>query len=179
MKYLLPALASALMVLGLSGNVEARRAQYRAEAVTPQVFVQKIAHANQFQIQSSQLALQKSHNDGIRKLAQRMIEDHTKLGDEFKQQLRQANLPEPGAEMGKVQQAGLARLGKLNGAAFDAAYIRAQRITHEQLIRFTEGYIHRGSDQALKQFASQVLPELKKHLKLTEGLRGPRSFARR
>jgi putative membrane protein len=90
-----------------------------------------------------------------------------------------ANLPEPGAEMGKVQQAGLARLGKLNGTAFDAAYIRAQRIAHEQLIRFAEGYIHRGSDQALKQFALQVLPELKEHLKLAEGLRSPRSFARR
>jgi putative membrane protein len=178
-KHLFPALAAALMVLGLSTHADARRAQTRAEPLTPQAFIQKVGNSNQFEIQSSKLALQKSHNDAIRNFAQRMIDDHTKLGDQFRQELKQANMPEPGAEMGKEQQAGLDRLEKLNGAAFDAAYIRAQRMGHEQLIRFAQEYSKRGTNQPLKQFALHVLPELKEHEKLASELRGPRSMAAR
>ena len=179
MKQLFPALAAVLIIAGLAGPAGARQRQSPYQAVTPETFVQKIGDSNQFEIQSSQLALQKSHNDAIRQFAQRMIDDHTKLGDQFKQELKQANLPEPGAEIGKEQQAGLDRLAKLNGAAFDAAYIRAQRMAHEQLIRFAEGYSRRGSNQPLKQFALHVLPELKEHEKLAQELRGPRSLTAR
>ena len=43
MKYLLPALAAALTIIGVSGNAEARRTQSQAESQHPQTFIQKIA----------------------------------------------------------------------------------------------------------------------------------------
>jgi putative membrane protein len=178
MKTLLPALMAALMIAGLAGPAGARRNNARNE-VTPAVFIEKIGNANQFEIQSSQLALQKSHNDAIRKFAQRMIDDHTKLGDELKDTLKQANLPGPGVKLDKEPEALLAKLESLNGAAFDSTYIRDQRVGHQQAIRLLEGYVRKGSNETLKQFASKILPEIKEHERLADELRGGRSLSAR
>src|SRR5580704_9674118 len=45
-------------------------------------FVRKALEGGMTEIQLGQLALQKSSNDDVKQFAQKMIDDHTKLGDE-------------------------------------------------------------------------------------------------
>jgi putative membrane protein len=183
MKYVLPALLAILACAWLSGPSEARtrmlhERQAQMPAATPEQFIQKVASSNQLAIQTSQLALDKSKNDRIRQLAQRIIDDHTKLGDELKATLQQANIPLPNVQLNPNDQAQLNKLKKLNGAAFDRAFAAGQFQDHMQAMRLVETYSKIGTNEPLKQLASQALPVLQGHLKMVEALRAPRAVAR-
>ncbi len=171
MKYLLPAILAVLAFAGLAAPSEARLRLRAEKPVNAETFAQKAAVSDQFEIQSSKLALQKSHNDQIRKFAQRMIDDHTKAGEELKAALLQANLKEPGTELDHEHQVLLNKLQNESQGAFDRTYVKDQRTGHQQAVRLLEGYAKNGDNNALKQFAVKTLPIIKEHLKLAEGLR--------
>jgi putative membrane protein len=57
-----------------------------------ETFVKKTTVSNLFEIQSSQLALQKSQNEQVKKFAQMMVDDHTKAGKELKSTLSTAHI---------------------------------------------------------------------------------------
>ncbi len=177
MRYLLPAIAAVLALIGLAGPSEARI--IKAKPMAPSYFIQKAADSNRFEIESSKLALQKSNNAEIKKFAQRMIDDHTKIGDELKGLLAKANLPEPGAKLDPKDQALLTKLEKEKEAVFDSNYVIAQRKGHVEAVRLVGAYARNGENPPLKQFASQILPILKEHLRLAEALPGGRNLSAR
>jgi len=181
MKYLLPAMVAVLALGWLAGPSEARMRMHAAkmQPATPEQFIQKVANANEFEIQSSQLALDKSKNDEIRRFAQRMIEDHTKLSDELKATLQQANLPQPSNQLSEQDQAALTKLKNEKEAAFDRTYVADQIKGHIQAVNLVGGYAKTGTNPALKELAAKALPILKEHLKLAEGLRTRNLTARR
>lgn len=184
MKYVLPALLAALACAWLSGPSEARlrmshERQSQMQPVTSEQFIQKVASSNQLEIQEARLALDRSKNDQIRQFAQRMIDDHTKLGDELKTTLQQANMPVPNAQLTPQDQAQLNKLKSLTGAAFDRAYIGDDRRDHMQAVRLVETYAKTGTNEPLKQLAARALPVLQGHLKMAEALRAPSAVARR
>jgi putative membrane protein len=124
MKYLVPAMLAAFAFL--AGPSEARMRLGAAKPMSAGTFAQKVAVSDWFEIQSSQLALQKSHDGEIRKFVQRMIDGHTKPADQLKAALKQANLPEPGTDLDREHQALLTKLQNENGAVFDRTYVRDQ-----------------------------------------------------
>jgi putative membrane protein len=142
-------------------------------------FIQQAAESNQFEIQSSQLALQKSKNAELKKFAQRMIDDHTKIADELKALLAKANIPVPEIQLGPQDQALLAKLKNEKEAAFDRTYVMDQRKGHIQAVNLVEAYAKNGEIPALKQFASKILPTLKEHLKLAQQLPGGQNLSAR
>jgi putative membrane protein len=144
------------------------------QGMSPQTFVQQAAAANQFEIESSQLALQKTQNDKLRQFAQRMIDDHTKIGDQMKQTLQQANLPDPPAQLPPEQRALLDKLKNENGAAFDRGYFMDQLSGHRKAMRLIGSYARSGSNPALKKLAANTLPVIKEHMKLLESVPGAR-----
>jgi len=151
----------------------------KMQAATPEQFIQKVANSNRFEIQSSQLALDKSKNDEIRRFAQRMIDDHRKLGDELKATLQKANLPLPSDQLDEPDQAALTKLKNEKEAVFDRNYAADQLKGHIQAVRLVEAYSKRGTNPALKEFATQTLPILKEHLKMAEALRSGRNLSAR
>ncbi|MBI4724863.1 MAG: DUF4142 domain-containing protein [Rhodomicrobium sp.] len=176
MKYLLPAIVAVFAFAGLAGPSEARM---RMRGMSAETFANSIASMDQFEIQSGQLALQKSNNDEIKKFAQRMIDDHTKSTDQLKEALKQANLPEPGTEPNKGHRAFLTKLQNASEAAFDRTYVQDQRKEHRQEVRVLENYSKRGDNESLKQFASSILPMIREHLQMAEGLKIGAVSARR
>ncbi len=131
----------------------------------------KVAAAGQFEIQSSQLALQKSQNDAVKQFAQRMIEDHTKLGEKLKTTLQNANIPVPDEPLSGEVQRKLTQLQAADGANFERLYINDQVKAHKKAVRLLRRYAKRGGNDALKQFASEALPMIQKHLELARDLR--------
>jgi putative membrane protein len=170
MKYLLPAILAVLMLGGLAGSSEARTRLRAAKPIDTETFVQQAARSNEFEIESSQLALQKAQNEKIKQFAQRMIDDHTKIADQMKQTLQQANLPAPPTGLDQESQALLNKLKDESGPAFERNYVMDQRTGHRKAVRLIASYARNGENPALKQLAAKTLPIIREHLKLAEAL---------
>lgn len=136
-----------------------------AQGLTSEDFVRKASVANKFEIETSQLALEKSQNEDIKSFAQTMVDDHGKTGSKLEETLKSSNTEAQVAEeLDPAHQKLLTKLEKSSGANFDKQYIAVQTDAHKQAISLFTDYSKNGKDQALKQFASDTLPDLKEHL---------------
>ena len=58
-------------------------------------FVQGALQGGMAEVALGKLALEKSSNEDVKKFAQRMVDDHTKLGDDMKPVAEQLGVPMP------------------------------------------------------------------------------------
>jgi putative membrane protein len=154
----------------LAGLQSAAQAQFFG-APDAQTFAQKAAAGGQFEIQSSQLALQKSKNDAVRQFAQRMIKDHTELADKLRTALEKAKMPEPQLKFSGQEQRMLTQLRGAEDAKFLWLFINDQVQAHKGAVKLLRRYAKRGKNADLKQFASEALPVVQQHLQLAQDLK--------
>ena len=64
------------------------------------------------------------------------------------------------------------RMEKMDGAAFDKAYVRDMVMDHHHDIAGFQKEASGGHDSDVKGFASQTLPTLQEHLKMIQGIQG-------
>ncbi|TPJ17801.1 DUF4142 domain-containing protein [Mesorhizobium sp. B2-7-3] len=132
-------------------------------------FVGTVPSANEFEIQSSQLAEQKSASADVKAFAGQMIKDHTKAGEDFKQALSKgqttASIKPAGPALQPKDQQMLDQLKAASGKAFDEKYVMMQTEAHKQAVALFSTYAKSGDDPALKEFAKKTLPTLKMHEK--------------
>lgn len=128
-------------------------------------FVKKAAISNQFEIDSSKLALERSQNAEVRKLAQQMIDDHTKAGADFKAALVAGKVDQALVPTGldKKHQRIMENLREEDAEDFDDEYVDAQERAHRKAVNLFEDYAKDGDNAALKDFAAKTLPTLKQH----------------
>jgi len=140
-------------------------AQKADAAISSEAFVEKATIANLFEIESSKLALDKSHDHTVRKFAERMIDDHEKASDKLEETLEVSDvdmeLPTT------LDQEHRATLDKLRGIStedeFNRQYVAAQARGHEQAVSMFRDYAKNGKDEALREFAKDVLLTLESH----------------
>ena len=143
-------------------------------AVSPadQQFAAQAGASDQFEIQSSQLALQKSHNPRVRAFAQRMIDDHSKTTQQLTGIASGKGLTLQPA-LDQQQQQMLTDLQGLNNSrAFDRAYLHDQVVGHQATVQAFQTEISNGQDAQMKDFAQQTLPIIENHLKDARRLGG-------
>jgi putative membrane protein len=163
---------AALAVFALAGFVTSAEARSKARAFTEAAeFAQELKSSGRFEIDSSNLALRTSNNDEIKKFAQKMVDDHTAADQKLTETLKQANLPELQYGMDAESRDAFEQLIVLQGSDFDRAYVRDQIKAHGQAIELLDAYSKSGDNDALKQLASTLLPTIKEHLQMAEGLR--------
>jgi putative membrane protein len=163
---------AALAILAFAGFVTSAEAGWRAQAMTvPGPFAQELKSSGQFEIESSRLALSRTQNEEIKKFAQKMIDDHTAADQKLSETMKQANLPEPKYGMLEKTRDLLKKLTVLHGANFDRAYVREQIQGHKGVLELLEVYSKQGRNDAVRQLASTLLPTIKEHLQMAEGLR--------
>jgi putative membrane protein len=125
-------------------------------------FVAKAAQANMLEIDSSKLAAERSKNPDIKKFAQQMVKDHTKLGDELKATAQKAGFTEPTAPDSDMQR----KLDDLKNASaldFDKKYVDLQGKAHDDAVNLFKTYAEKGDNTELKAVAAKALPQLQKH----------------
>jgi putative membrane protein len=132
-------------------------------------FAKMAAVSDMFEIESSQLALEKSDNQQVKDFAQTMVNDHQKTTDELKdlaqkQDLRLPQQPDP------LHAAMVKQLKSAAGAKFDARYAAMQLKGHKQAVALFERYAKNGDNEQLKAWAEQTLPTLKTHLDHAQAL---------
>lgn len=135
-------------------------------------FVQKAAISDMFEIQSSQLAMQKKPDADTKPFAQKMMKDHKKTSSELKAVLKKAKVDaQIPTQLDAEHQAKLDQMKNLSGTEFDRAYDMAQQEGHRKAVALFEAYAQGGDNPQLKQWAAKTLPHLKQHMSMAEKLK--------
>lgn len=130
-------------------------------------FMNQAAQSDLTEIQTSQLALQKSQNRAVRNYAQQMIKQHTASSQKLTAiaQAKGVTLP---TELDSQNQALLTKLQGLSGSNFDQAYMQAQTQAHQKTLAQYQNYLQTGLDADLRVFASGVAPIVRQHLDMAQ-----------
>jgi putative membrane protein len=142
----------------------------QSSATNDTSFAKKAAAGGIAEVKMGQLAQQKGTAESVKKFGARMVEDHSKAGDELKQAVSQSNITLP-TDMSAKDKATYDMLSKLSGAAFDRAYARNMVRDHEEDIAEFNQEANGGHNPAVKDFATQTLPTLQDHLKEAKEMR--------
>ena len=132
-------------------------------------FIEQAASGGMAEIQTAQLAQQRSNSPQVKQFANRVIADHTQANSELQQIAQDQNITLPEQPSAKDASA-YRRLIGLTGAAFDQAYGQAEVSDHQQDIALFRKEAQSGQDPTVKSFAQKTLPLLVQHLQLAQGL---------
>jgi putative membrane protein len=158
-------------VLALSFGSPSAFAQTAPKVTEPQAFADLAASSNMFEVESSQLALERATSDDVKAFAEHMIEDHTAAGEKMKAAAANDGVTPPAA-MAEKEQAQLKQLQAAEGDAFDPAYVAAQTTAHDEAVALFEEFSTQGEDSALRGFAGETLPTLQEHQAMVRKLGG-------
>ena len=128
-----------------------------------------VVTANQVDIDAGKLAKSKAHAKEVREFAQRMITDHTAVNKSATELVEKLHVtPEPNPTSQSLQQGGdqnLANLKKLEGPAFDKAYIDHEVAYHEAVLSaLDKTLIPSAQNPELKALLVKVRPAFVAHL---------------
>lgn len=137
---------------------------------TTEDFVLQAAISDMFEIQSSQLALERT-DDKTKAYAQQMISDHEKVSGEMKGMVTggkvKATIP---TALDGSHQSKLDKLKELKGADFTKRYHDEQVTAHKNAVDLFQRYANGGENAELKAWAAKTVPALEHHLKMAQDL---------
>ncbi|WP_181373382.1 DUF4142 domain-containing protein [Massilia glaciei] len=120
------------------------------------------------QIELSLAALKKSGNEALRVLAQSMIDEHGKLGQEMEQLAKERNLAIPAPQ--DPSHSGAAKMQRLSGREFERRFVETNLRDHEKSLKVFQHYAGAESDRKLKALAGRAEKMVASHLKMLREL---------
>ena len=121
-------------------------------------FVRQTAIAQMFGMESATLALHKSNSPAIKDFAHALAGEQGAVTSGLRRIVaKRSDIALPDRPDGRHLDL-LRDLTDKQGAAFDKAYVEAQRSTHHEAALLLERYASEGDDAELKSFAAQTLP---------------------
>jgi len=123
-----------------------------------------------YEIQSSELAVEKSQNEEVRTFAQHMIEQHRMTTEQVTTAAQAAGLTPPPPQLNAMQQEMIAQLEGAEGEQFDTTYLQQQRQAHDMALSLHRGFAENGDTQQLQQVASEAVPIVEQHISQLEGM---------
>jgi putative membrane protein len=134
----------------------------------PQIAAIVVA-ANQVDIDAGRLAVTKAHSPDVKALAQRMVSDHTGVNEQARALVARLGVTpqaHPTSEaLARDGAASLAKLEKLQGDAFDTAYVANEVKYHETVIDALDKTLIPGATNAeLRALLVKVKPAFVGHL---------------
>jgi putative membrane protein len=130
-------------------------------------FMTRAAQSDLTEIQTSQLALQRSKNKAVRDYAQRMIQDHKNSSKQLTQIAKNKNVTLP-KDIGPENKALVTKLTKVSDREFDGAYMQGQVQAHKKTLAEYQNYLKKGQNQELRAFASKIAPLVADHLEMAQ-----------
>lgn len=127
------------------------------------------ASSDQFEIQSSQMALQMSQNPQIQSFARLMIAHHQATTQNLVAAAQSAGLTPPPPTLMPQHQQMLQQL-QAASANFDQAYKDAQIMSHQEALNLHQGYANGGDVPALRNVAGSAVPIVQQHLQSAQNL---------
>lgn len=127
-------------------------------------FVVKAIQGGNAEIKKGMLARKKSTNAEIVRYGEMMEKDHHAVNNKLKETAQQKGYKISEQLSNDLQQS-YNQLEKLDGSAFDKAYVSQMVNDHKKTIELFQQQANSGIDQDLKDIAISALPTLEKHLK--------------
>lgn len=137
------------------------------QTMLDQAFVRKALEGGAAEVQLGQLAPQKSQSDDVKQFGQKMVQDHTQLGDQMKPIAQQSGVKEP-KDLSKKDKQLMAKLESLSGSQFDEIYIQAMVKDHKQDLKEFSNEAQTTQDPNLKQAAQQGAGIVSQHLQMIQ-----------
>ena len=169
-------LAGAALLAGCSNNRAAEPGP-AAAAVDPNNplmapgYLAMAGSSDQFEIQSSQLALQVSQNPAVRNMANMLIADHTRSTQMLMAAAQSAGLTPPPPALMPPHQAMLDQLRAAgSGPAFDQAFQQIQLQAHQEALALHQNYSAQGDVPALRTTAGQIVPVIQMHIQHAQSI---------
>src|SRR3954466_8519574 len=128
---------------------------------------QQIAQANMGEVQAGKLAQTKASSDEVKKFAQHMVDDHSKMLKE-QQSMAQAKGVSLPKEPAKADKSALKKLQSASGDQFDRSYMQQMVKDHEKALKIVQETAKGAKDPELKQAAQKAAPEIEKHLQMAK-----------
>ncbi len=155
---------------GMSGS--SPTATVATRSMTPQDYVASAVSGDQFEIQSSQLMLQRSKNDAVTRFAKMMVTDHRASTGQMTKAAGQANLVAPRFELMAKHQALLDTLRQAGNNA-DQVYLEQQRAAHAEAIAMHRSMANNTSaPEQLSALAKELLPKVEAHARMLADIKG-------
>jgi putative membrane protein len=136
-------------------------------AMADMSFAKEAAIGGMAEVELGTLAKQNASSADVKQFGDRMVTDHGKANDELKQWASENNITLP-TQLDAKHKALRDRLSKLNGDAFDKAYMRAMLSDHKEDVAKFRKESTSASNPDLKAWAGKTLPTLEDHLKLAQ-----------
>ena len=136
------------------------------------VFVEEAASSDLYEVAAGELVSEKGQSEAVKSFGRHMVEAHGKTTEELKGIVQSEKLAvKLATEPNQKQQGMLSSLTEAKPEAFDQLYIEQQIKAHEEAADLFDKYAERGDNQALKQFAANTLPTIKRHLEEAKKLK--------
>ena len=134
-----------------------------------QQFVQDASTSDATEIAASKIALKNSSDPHVKKFAQQMIADHTKLSHGMAALVSKKGFTAtPSADSALV-----GKLQTLKGKEFDQAYVEQVGVeAHQRAVDLFQQESTSVTDSQLKAAAAHALPTIKHHLAMAQQLAG-------
>jgi len=165
-------LAAALLAACLTAYAREDKGKDKDKAKTAesdQTFVNKAVMSDLAEINVSRIAVKNSKDEGVRKFAQQMIDDHGKTSKELLDLVNKKRMKAP-EKMDAEHEKLAKKLASLSGSEFDRTYAAGQVKDHEAAVALFERQSKDGKDDDLRAWAKKTLPHLRDHLKMAKEL---------
>lgn len=132
-------------------------------------FIMKAGHSGVAEIELSKVALENSKTQSIKDFAQKMIDAHTKMGEDLTALGERLGTPPPTTldeEMMKKKD----ELGKLKGKKLDQKYVDIMVENHQKSAETMRDQAEDAENPDLQAFAAANLPTVEEHLEHAKAL---------
>lgn len=166
LKYLVP-LAAVAVISTLTLPAQTRETHRANRASSDSTFMEEAGQSGVGEVRMAQLALNKSTNQAVKNLANKLLTDHTQANENLKTIASAQSITLP-SSMNASDQAEYDKVQALSGAAFDREYVKYEIQDHEKAIRLFQHESLHGTNPDVRTWAGKNLPVLQTHLKMAE-----------
>jgi putative membrane protein len=161
-------LATALALLvGMVGATASQAGEHSQTSGLDRFYIKTAISGDRIEIRAGRLALHKSDNPKVRRLARTLVRDHGKSKREAIELARDYGVAVPSAPEPEQMWA-LRTLQRFQGGRFDRRYAAYEIRDHHQDIADARNEAEQGYNLEFRDEAKQELPMLKRHLKLAK-----------
>jgi putative membrane protein len=133
-------------------------------------FMMTAGEGGMAEVALARLALERASSDAVKQYAQRMVDDHTKAGEELMQLASTKGITLPTGPDAK-HMALIEKLRQKSGAEFDRMYVKEAGVkAHESMEKLFQKESTGGKDADAKAFAAKTLPTVQEHLRMARDM---------
>lgn len=127
-----------------------------------------------FEITSSQVALKKSRNPGVRRFASMLIDHHSRTTNLALAAARSAGVSPPPPVLDARHRDMIRQLEAAPAGSFDRVYLQQQVPAHQEALQLHSGYARTGDTAPLRNTARGAVPIVQSHLQQAQRLQSGR-----